>query len=176
MASAGRRRRDYGLQFSRGRVVLERGGTNGVIVLDDANRDRALPAIVFGSVGTAGQRCTTTRRLFVQRGIASRLCSALAGAYRQVKIGDPLDPATLMGPLIHARAVENMMAGLDAIREQGGEVIYGGKRLSGCFVEPTLVRARHDLPIIREEIFAPILYLIEFERLDEAIAWHTDVP
>ncbi len=159
-----------------GRTILELGGNNGVIVMDDANLDLALPAIVFGSVGTAGQRCTTTRRLFVQRGIAPRLCSALAGAYRQVKIGDPLDPATLMGPLIHARAVENMMAGLDAIREQGGEVIYGGKRLSGCFVEPTLVRARHDLPIVREEIFAPILYLIEFERLDEAIAWHNDVP
>ncbi len=159
-----------------GRTLLELGGNNGVIVMDDANLDLALPAIVFGSVGTAGQRCTTTRRLFVQRGIAPRLCSALAGAYRQVKIGDPLDPATLMGPLIHARAVENMMAGLDAIREQGGEVIYGGKRLWGCFVEPTLVRARHDLPIIREEIFAPILYLIEFERLDEAIAWHNDVP
>ncbi len=159
-----------------GRTLLELGGNNGVIVMDDANLDLALPAIVFGSVGTAGQRCTSTRRLFVQRGIAPRLCSALAGAYRQVKIGDPLDPATLMGPLIHARAVENMMAGLDAIREQGGEVIYGGKRLSGCFVEPTLVRARHDLPIIREEIFAPILYLIEFERLDEDIAWHNDVP
>src|SRR6266436_1543224 len=159
-----------------GRTILELGGNNGVIVMDDANLDLALPAIVFGSVGTAGQRCTSTRRLFVQRGIASRLCSALATAYKQVKIGDPLDPVTLMGPLIHARAVENMMAGLDAIREQGGEVIYGGKRLSGCFVEPALVRARHDLPIVREEIFAPILYLIEFERLDEAIAWHNDVP
>jgi len=81
-----------------------------------------------------------------------------------------------MGPLIHARAVENMMAGLDAIREQGGEVIYGGKRLWGCFVEPTLVRARHDLPVMREEIFAPILYVVEFQSLDEAIAWHNDVP
>jgi len=159
-----------------GRTILELGGNNGVIVMDDANLDLALPAIVFGSVGTAGQRCTTTRRLFVQRGIAPRLCGALSAAYKQVKIGDPLDPATLMGPLIHPRAVENMMAGLDAIREQGGEVIYGGKRLSGCFVEPTLVKAPHDLPIIREEIFAPILYLIEFERLDDSIAWHNDVP
>src|SRR5882672_8915344 len=159
-----------------GRTILELGGNNGTIVMDDANLDLALPAIVFGAVGTAGQRCTSTRRVFLQRGIASRLREALIGAYRQVKIGDPLDSATLMGPLIHERAAQNMMQGLRTIREQGGEVIYGANRLSGCFVEPTLVSATHDLPIIREEIFAPILYLIEFDRLEEAIAWHNDVP
>jgi aldehyde dehydrogenase (NAD+) len=159
-----------------GRTILELGGNNGIIVMDDANLDLALPAIVFGSVGTAGQRCTTTRRLFLQRGIASRLREALIGAYKQVNIGDPLDPATLMGPLIDERAVENMMRGLRTIRKQGGKVIYGGNRLSGCFVEPALATATLDMPILREEIFAPILYLIEFDGLDEAIAWHNDVP
>src|SRR5213593_401592 len=105
-----------------GRTILELGGNNGVIVMDDADPKLALPAIVFGAVGTAGQRCTSTRRLFLQRGIAAKLRQALAGAYKQVRIGDPLDPATLMGPLIDERAVENMMHGLHLIREQGGEV------------------------------------------------------
>jgi len=159
-----------------GRTILELGGNNAIIVMDDADLNLALPAIVFGAVGTAGQRCTSTRRLFLQRGIAPKLRQALIGAYKQVRIGDPLDPATLMGPLISERAVENMMAGLKTIREQGGEVICGGKRLSGCFVEPTLVQATHDMPIINEEIFAPILYLIEFDALDDAINWHNQVP
>jgi aldehyde dehydrogenase (NAD+) len=93
-----------------------------------------------------------------------------------VRIGDPLDPGTGMGPLIHERAVQNMMRGLRAAKEQGGEVIYGGRRLSGCFVEPALVRAHAGMPILQEEIFAPILYLMEFERLEEAIAWHNAAP
>src|SRR5258707_2506855 len=102
-----------------GRTILELGGNNGIIVMDDANLDLALPAILFGAVGTAGQRCTSTRRVFLQRGIASRLRDVLIGAYRQVRIGDPLDSATLMGPLIQERAVQNMMQGLRTIREQG---------------------------------------------------------
>jgi Aldehyde dehydrogenase family len=118
---------------------------------------------VFGAVGTAGQRCTTTRRLFLQRGIAARFTEALAGAYRQVKIGDPLDEDTIMGPLLNRRAVTDMMDGLGRIREQGGEVIFGGERMTGCFVQPTLVRARANMPILKEEIFAPILYLVEFD-------------
>jgi len=133
-------------------------------------------AVLFGAVGTAGQRCTTTRRLFLQRGIASKITSALENAYRQVKIGDPIDETTLMGPLVNARAVDDMMDGIGRIREQGGEILYGGKRLDGCFVEPTLVRAQPEMPILQEEIFAPILYLIEFDRLDEAIHWHNAVP
>ena len=91
-------------------------------------------------------------------------------------IGNPLDPRTLMGPLVNQRAVEDMMEGLETIRRQGGEVIYGGGRLGGCFVEPTLVKARPDMPILREEIFAPILYLVEFDALDDAVRWHNDVP
>jgi aldehyde dehydrogenase (NAD+) len=159
-----------------GRTILELGGNNGIIVMDDADLNLALAAIVFGSVGTAGQRCTTTRRLFLQKGIAGKLRDALIAAYKQVRIGDPLDESTLMGPLINERAVGNMMQALRTIQEQGGEVIYGGRRLSGCFVEPALVWSNPPMPIVREEIFAPILHLMEFERLEEAIAWHNDVP
>jgi aldehyde dehydrogenase (NAD+) len=159
-----------------GRTILELGGNNGIVVMDDANPDLVLRAVLFGAVGTAGQRCTTTRRLFLQKGIARKVADALVSAYRQVPIGNPLDERTLMGPLVNERAVKDMMEGLDTIRRQGGEVLYGGKHLGGCFVEPTLVRAKPDMPILREEIFAPILYLLEFEELDEAIRWHNDVP
>jgi aldehyde dehydrogenase (NAD+) len=159
-----------------GRTILELGGNNGIIVMEDANPDLVLRAVLFGAVGTAGQRCTTTRRLFLQKGIAAKITSALLNAYRQVPIGNPLDERTLMGPLVNERAVRDMMEGLQTIRNQGGEVLYGGKQLGGCFVEPTLVKARPDMPILREEIFAPILYLVEFDDFEEAVAWHNDVP
>ena len=159
-----------------GRAILELGGNNGIIVMDDANPDLVLRAVLFGSVGTAGQRCTTTRRLFLQRAIAPRVTEALVRAYRQVRIGDPMEEATLMGPLVNRRAVDDMMDGMRRIREQGGEVLYGGERLMGNYVQPTLVRARPGMPILKEEIFAPILYLLEFDDLDDAIQWHNDVP
>jgi aldehyde dehydrogenase (NAD+) len=159
-----------------GRTILELGGNNGIIVMNDANPDLVLRAVVFGAAGTTGQRCTTTRRLFLQSGIAGKVTDGLRSAYKQIRIGNPLDEATMMGPLVSADAVEKMMQGLERIRAQGGEIVYGGKRLEGCYVEPTLVKARHDMPILREEIFAPILYLIEFETLEQAIAWHNDVP
>ena len=151
-------------------------GNNGIIVLDDANLDLALRAVVFGAVGTAGQRCTSTRRLFLQRGIAAKMTDALVAAYSQVRIGDPTQPDTLMGPLISPSAVSNMVRALDAVREQGGEIVFGGNHLGGCFVEPALVRSRVDMPIVKEEIFAPILHLIEFDTLDQALASHNDVP
>jgi aldehyde dehydrogenase (NAD+) len=132
--------------------------------------------VLFGAVGTAGQRCTTTRRLFLQRGIAPRITEALIAAYRQVKIGDPLEEDTLMGPLVNRRAVDDMVDGIRRIREQGGEILHGGDRMIGCFAQPTLVRARADMPILKEEIFAPILYILEFNDLDQAIHWHNDVP
>jgi aldehyde dehydrogenase (NAD+) len=159
-----------------GRTILELGGNNGIIVMDDANPDLVLRAVLFGSVGTAGQRCTTTRRLFLERGIAPKIIAALKSAYQQVKIGDPLEESTLMGPLVNRRAVDKMMEGLRRIREQGGEILYGGEHVRGCFVQPTLVRARPDMPILKEEIFAPILYLVEFDDLDQAIHWHNGVP
>jgi aldehyde dehydrogenase (NAD+) len=159
-----------------GRVLLELGGNNGVIVMDDANPDLVVRAAVFGAVGTAGQRCTSLRRLFLQKGIAKTITDRLIAAYKQVRIGDPLDPQTLMGPLIDEAAVENMMRGLEAIRQQGGEVLCGGRRLHGNYVEPAIVRSRADMPIVQEEIFAPVLHLIEFETLDHAIAMHNGVP
>ena len=158
------------------RSLLELGGNNGAIVMDDADPDLVVRAVLFGAVGTAGQRCTSLRRLFLQRGIAPRITERLLAAYRQIRIGDPRDPSTLMGPLIDRDAVDNMMRGLDRIREQGGEVLCGGRVVKDCFVEPTIVRAHSNMPILKEEIFAPILYLLEFDALDEAIAWHNDVP
>jgi aldehyde dehydrogenase (NAD+) len=159
-----------------GRTILELGGNNGIIVMNDANPDLVLRAVLFGAVGTAGQRCTTTRRLFLQRGIAPRITEALVAAYRQVKIGDPMDESTLMGPLVNRRAVTDMLDGIRRIREQGGEILFGGERMLGCYVQPTLVHARPDMPILKEEIFAPILYVVEFDDLDQAIHWHNDVP
>jgi len=159
-----------------GRSLLELGGNNGVIVMNDADPELVVRAVLFGAVGTAGQRCTSLRRLFLQKGIAPRIMERLTAVYQRIRIGDPLDPATLMGPLVDAAAVDNVMNGLDRIREQGGEVLYGGRRLHGNFVEPALVKSRHGMPILREEIFGPILHLIEFDRLEDAIAWHNDVP
>ncbi len=159
-----------------GRSILELGGNNGIIVMDDASPELVLRAVLFGAVGTAGQRCTTTRRLFLQRGIAPRIIEALVQAYRQVRIGDPMEEGTLMGPLINRRAVDDMMDGIRRIQEQGGQILYGGRRRMGCFVEPTLVRATPQMEILKEEIFAPILYIVEFDQLDEAIHWHNNVP
>jgi aldehyde dehydrogenase (NAD+) len=162
-----------------GRSLLELGGNNGVIVMDDANQELALRGILFGAVGTAGQRCTTIRRLFVQRGIAAGFQEKLVAAYRQITIGDPMDNATLVGPLIDAAAVEAMDRALQAAVEQDGMILYGGGRLEnqpGFYVHPAIVKAKHDMPIVHRETFAPILYFIEFDTLDEAISWHNEVP
>jgi aldehyde dehydrogenase (NAD+) len=159
-----------------GRTLLELGGNNGVIVMDDADPELVVRAVLFGAVGTAGQRCTSIRRLFLQQNIAPKITQALIAAYRHIPIGDPMEAGTLMGPLIDDDAVDHMMQGLERIREQGGEVLSGGKRLHGRFVAPTIVKAHPAMSILKEEIFAPILYLIEFETLDDAMAWHNDVP
>jgi aldehyde dehydrogenase (NAD+) len=159
-----------------GRTLLELGGNNGVIVMNDANLDLALRAVLFGAVGTAGQRCTTIRRLFLQRGIAQEMTRKLKAAYDRIRIGDPMDEKTLMGPLIDRHAVEAMRAALARIQAEGGEIIFGGEELGGCYVKPALVKARADMPIVQEEVFAPILYLIEFDALDEVIQWHNAVP
>jgi aldehyde dehydrogenase (NAD+) len=162
-----------------GRTILELGGNNGVILMEDANLDLALRAVLFGAVGTAGQRCTSIRRLFLHRPIAQRFTDSLLSAYGQVTVGNPLEPGTLMGPLVNRRAVDDMMRGLDRIRQQGGELICGGKTIDlpgGCYVEPCIVRARPDMPIVKEELFAPVLYLMEFDALEQALAWHNDVP
>lgn len=161
-----------------GRSLLELGGNNALIVLDDANLELALTGVLFGAVGTAGQRCTTTRRVLVQKGIAAEFTRRLVAAYATVRIGDPLDATTLMGPLINQRAVDGMMAAIEKARAEGGEVLCGGGRINrpGFFVEPTIVRATPDMSIVRDETFAPILYIIEVESLDEAIRVQNDVP
>jgi aldehyde dehydrogenase (NAD+) len=159
-----------------GRTLLELGGNNGVIVMNDANLDLVLRAVLFGAVGTAGQRCTSLRRLFLHRDIAGPMTEKLKTAYAQIPIGNPLDESTLMGPLIDRTAVDAMRGALERIRAEGGEIIYGGRELGGCFVQPVLVKADAGMPIVKEEVFAPILYLIEFESPDQAIAWHNDVP
>ena len=161
-----------------GKSLLELGGNNAIIVDETANLDLAVPAIVFGAVGTAGQRCTTTRRVLVHRSRAAELERRLVAAYHQVRIGDPLDPTTLMGPLIDANAVSRYRAAIAAARHQGGELLCGGKVLEGAghFVEPTLVRASADMPIVATETFAPILYLIGYDTLEEAVALQNAVP
>jgi aldehyde dehydrogenase (NAD+) len=155
-----------------GKSLLELGGNNAVIVDETANLDLAVPSIVFGAVGTAGQRCTSTRRVLAHVGIAAELERRLIHAYKQVRIGDPLEPGTLMGPLIDAKAVENYQNALAKAREAGGEVLFGGNVLKGPgnFVEPAIVRARNDWAIVQAETFAPVLYLIPVDSLSGAIA------
>ena len=161
-----------------GRTLLELGGNNAVIVMDDAAEPLALRGVLFGAVGTAGQRCTSTRRLILQKGIAASFIEKLQRAYAQVRIGDPLDEATLMGPLIDGEAVETMVQAMARIKQEGGEVLCGGNKIDrpGHFVEPTLVRAKRGMSIWRDETFAPILYLFEVDSLDEAIELQNDVP
>ena len=161
-----------------GKSLLELGGNNAIIVDETANLDLAVPAILFGAVGTAGQRCTSTRRVLVHRSRAAELERRLVAAFHQVRIGDPLDPGTLMGPLIDANAVSRFRAALAAARNQGGEILCGGTVLDrpGNFVEPAIVRASADMPIVGTETFAPILYLVSYETLDEAVAVQNSVP
>ena len=162
-----------------GRTILELGGNNAIVVTADARTDLALRAILFGAVGTAGQRCTSTRRLIVHRSVAADLTAKLAAAYAQVPIGDPLTANTLMGPLVTADAVESMFAAIDQAKAEGGEVVCGGKRrpdLGTQFVEPTIIRMPAQSPVVEQETFAPILYVLEFDDLDEAIRLHNGVP
>ncbi|HEX9800100.1 MAG TPA: aldehyde dehydrogenase family protein [Thermoanaerobaculia bacterium] len=161
-----------------GRSILELGGNNGILVTADADLDLALRAVLFAAVGTAGQRCTTTRRLLLERPIAAEMKQRLVKAYSSIRIGDPADPSTLMGPLIHARAVEDYRRALATAVEQGGRILCGGKVLAqpGFFVEPAIVEAVPHMPITCEETFAPILYAFELDGVDEAIALHNSVP
>jgi len=159
-----------------GKSLLELGGNNAIIVDQYANLDLVVPAVVFGAVGTAGQRCTTTRRLLVHESRFDDLQKRLASAYGQLRIGDPLDPKTLVGPLVDAAAVKRYRETLEAAEEQGGRIVCGGKVRPGpgFYVEPTLVEASNDLPVVQHETFAPILYMIPFGSLDEAIAMQND--
>jgi aldehyde dehydrogenase (NAD+) len=160
-----------------GKSLLELGGNNAIIVDEQANLDLAVPAIVFGAVGTAGQRCTSTRRVFVHESKLEELENRLVGAYRQVRIGDPLSPDTLMGPLIDEAAVGRFEAAVERAQGSGGRLLTGGKRIAGPghFVEPAIVAAAAEWDIVKTETFGPILYLISFKSLDEAIAMQNEV-
>ena len=167
-----------------GRCLLELGGNNAIIVMPDADLELTVRGVLFGAVGTAGQRCTTTRRLICHQDIIDSLTDRLVAAYRQILIGDPLEPKTLMGPLINQRAVDEMRAALSRAEGEGCKVLCGGvagidrfASAPGHFVEPTIVRvpARTDPLVARDETFAPILYIYEFDQLDDAIGIHNDV-
>ncbi len=162
-----------------GRSILELGGNNGVIVTPSADLDLAERAITFGAVGTAGQRCTTIRRLFAHEDIADEITDRLIATYEQVPIGNPLEEDTLMGPLISQDAVDEMMDAKRHIEKQGGRILTGGERLpelGANYCQPTIAEVTHDVPIVQDETFAPLLYVIRYEDLDEAIKWHNDVP
>lgn len=160
-----------------GRTILELGGNNAIIVTPKANLDLAIRAILFAAVGTAGQRCTTLRRLIVHESIAGAVTQRLVTAYRSITIGNPWEDGVLMGPLINAQAVRAMQDALESARAQGGEILHGGAPLDrpGHFVEPAIVRAHPGMPIVQEETFAPILYVLTYRSLDEAIALQNGV-
>jgi len=164
-----------------GRTILELGGNNAIIITPHADLDLAVRAILFGAVGTAGQRCTSTRRIICHESRFNELRERLIAAYKQVSIGDPLAAETLMGPLVDLSAVESMMQAIARVREEGGKVLYGGELLKGddyaggCYVTPCIAEAKNEYHIVQEETFAPILYLISYSTLDEAIAMHNGV-
>ena len=165
-----------------GRTILELGGNNAIIVTPEADMKLVIPAILFGAVGTAGQRCTSTRRIIVHESVRGALLERLVAAYGQVAIGDPLQAGTLMGPLINGSAVDAMMAAITTIKKEGGEILYGGQKLDGekypggRYVTPCIAAAHNEFKIVQQETFAPILYIISYKTLDEAIALHNDVP
>ncbi len=165
-----------------GKPLLELGGNNAVIVTPNADLNLAVRAVLFGAVGTAGQRCTTIRRLIVQNSIFDSFKQLLIAAYTQVRIGNPLEQGVLMGPLIDVKAVEAMRAALEEIKKEGGQVLYGGEVLSGgiydagAYVSPCICEVENIWPIVKRETFAPILYMIRYETLDQAIEFHNDVP
>lgn len=163
-----------------GRSLLELGGNNAIIICEDADMDLAVRAVLFGAVGTAGQRCTTTRRIIIDKRIKPRFEDQLINAYKQITIGDPRNEGILMGPLVDANAVAAMTAALERAQAQGGRLLYGGQTINpvpgGHYVTPAIVSAENHYPIVQQETFAPILYIIGYATLEEAIAMHNDVP
>ncbi len=165
-----------------GKYILELGGNNAIILTPDSNLKMALPGIVFGAVGTAGQRCTTTRRLIIHESIYEQVKDILVKAYKGIRIGNPLDETNHMGPLIDTGAVQMYVNAIKKAKDEGGKVIYGGNVLSGegyesgCYVEPCIVEAENHYEIVQEETFAPILYLIKYSgSVENAIEIHNDV-
>ncbi len=161
-----------------GKTILELGGNNCIIVDETADMEMVVPAVVFGAVGTAGQRCTSTRRVIIHKDRYEELKERLVNAYEQVNIGDPLDDKTLMGPLVNESAVNDYNNAIEKAKAAGGEVLYGGSSIEGKghYVTPSIVKVENEWDIVQEETFAPILYIITYEDLDHAIRMHNDVP
>jgi aldehyde dehydrogenase (NAD+) len=161
-----------------GRTLLELGGNNGLILTESADLDLALRAVLFAAVGTAGQRCTTLRRLIVHESIADAFVERLAAAYQSIKPGNPWEDGVLLGPLISSRAVAQYLSALETAQGEGGAIVRGGRRIDrpGFYVEPTLVRAHSSMKIVKQETFAPILYVLTYRKLDDAIGMHNSVP
>lgn len=165
-----------------GRSILELGGNNAIIISKDANLDMSIIGVVFGAVGTAGQRCTTTRRLIIHDSCYDEVKEKLVNAYEQLKIGSPLDPNIHIGPLIDKDAVENYLKAIEKCKEEGGKFIVEGKVLkgeayqSGCYVQPCIAEVKNFFRIVQDETFAPILYLMKYSTLEEAIEMQNDVP
>jgi aldehyde dehydrogenase family 7 protein A1 len=170
-----------------GRTILELGGNNASIVCADADLDLALRGSVFGAVGTCGQRCTSLRRLFVHASIYEAFVARVVAAYATIVPGDPLTPGTLLGPLHTPAAIEEYTEGLAEIAKQGGKVLCGGRVLrgdaslpeairGGFYVAPTVVEIAHDAPIVKTELFVPIMYVLKFDTFEEAVAWNNEVP
>jgi aldehyde dehydrogenase (NAD+) len=176
-----------------GRTILELGGNNAIVVTPNANMELVLPGILFGAVGTAGQRCTSTRRIIVHRSVRDELVNRLLSAYEGIRIGDPLDDDTLMGPLVNQQAIDDMLAARQKVQDEGGEILYGGELLGGddypggFYVTPCIAAAENHYQIVQDETFAPILYIIEYgsadatpaegtAEIDEAVEIHNAVP
>jgi aldehyde dehydrogenase (NAD+) len=165
-----------------GRTILELGGNNAIIVTPSADLDLATRAILFGAIGTAGQRCTSTRRVIVHDSIFDALCNRLIHAYKQIKIGNPLEEGILMGPLADENGVNDMMKAIDRLKQEGGNILWGGERLTGsnypggCYVTPCIAEAKNEYKIVQEETFAPVLYMIRYKNFDDAIAYQNGVP
>ncbi|KAJ3447635.1 alpha-aminoadipic semialdehyde dehydrogenase [Anaeramoeba flamelloides] len=160
-------------------TILECGGNNAIIVCKDANIKLALRAILFAAVGTAGQRCTTTRRLIIHESRFDEFITQMVKAYKTIPMGNPLDSTTLLGPLVEKKTLKEYSDAIEAAKQQGGKILYGGHVVTsrpGNFVEPTIIEIPHDAPIVHEETFAPILYVMKFNELEEAIKINNEVP
>jgi aldehyde dehydrogenase (NAD+) len=165
-----------------GRTILELGGNNAIIITPSADMKVVLVGAVFGAVGTAGQRCTTTRRLIIHESVYEQVKTTLAGAYKQLRIGDPLDASNHVGPLIDKQAVANYLHAIEEVRKTGGKFVVEGGVLagpgyeSGCYVKPCIAEVQNHWDIVQHETFAPILYLMSYKTIDEAVALQNAVP
>jgi aldehyde dehydrogenase (NAD+) len=165
-----------------GRSLLELGGNNAIIISPEADMEMALRAVLFGAVGTCGQRCTSTRRLIIHESVYDQFKNKLVAAYKHIRIGNPLDQQTLVGPLIDKGAVKDFMNAIERVKAEGGKILCGGESLSGegyesgCYVTPCIAEVENHYKIVQHETFAPLLYLIKYKTIEEAIHLQNDVP